>query len=294
MADDAQVRAWAVERGIPVSAKGRVGQTVREAYSAAHNGDAAPGAQADYPPGMSEQDFTLDGADEPADGSDDGWGDTGETPPKRVRPKATSRWTFRKPSGPSRRGKSSAARKRAAPRVSTADLIGSAWRILAKMAAPMPPVYRTLRLQSVVAGPVLDDVVKGTFLDPFLQPLARMSQVSQQVAALTLPELGMGAAMIHASQCAKAGTDPNPVIMQACEEITRHGLIALVKIGGDAAARQFELEKADEEQYGPLVDMMLAYIMAEPADPHTEELAFATMAARFAGQPEPEPEQAAA
>jgi hypothetical protein len=157
----------------------------------------------------------------------------------------------------------------------------------------MPPVYRTLRLQSVVAGPVLDDVVKGTLVDPFLQPLARMSQVGQQVAALMLPEAGIGAAMIHAAQCAKAGTEPNPVFMQACEEITRHGLIALVKIGGPAAARQFEQERADEQEYGPLVDMMLAYIMAEPADAQTEDMAFATMAARFAGQPEPDPEPAA-
>jgi hypothetical protein len=211
-----------------------------------------------------------------------------EVPPQPVAaPKATSRMTPSRFSGAFRRGKTSGKRrtKPKHPRVSTADLIGSGWRIVAKVAQPLPPMYRTLRLQSVIAGPLIDDAVKGTMVDPILQPLARLSRAGETVSALVAPNLAIGAMAYHLHQ---TSGEPNPVVMQACQEMLRYGLMAMMRVGGDAFAAQLAKDKADEEQYGTSVDELMAMILADLADPATEEANIAAMAARFAGQPEPE------
>ena len=279
MASDAEIRSWARQQGIEVSAKGRVGPGAREAYSAAHNGQPP----ADYPPGMTDDDFDVAEADTPDDA------DFEETPPRPVAtPKVTSRTTAARLSQRFKRGKPTGKPKAKAkrPRVSTAELIGSGWRIAAKIAQPLPPMYRTLRLQSVIAGPLLDDAVKGTMVDPILQPLARLTRAGETVSALVAPNLAIGAMAYHLKQ---TEGDPNPVVMQVCQEMLRHGLIAMMRVGGDAFAAQLAKDRDDEERYGGDVEMIMAFILAEPADPATEEANMAAMAARFAGQPEPEP-----
>ena len=176
------------------------------------------------------------------------------------------------------------------PRVSTADLIGSAWRIGAKLAQPIPPMYRTLRLQSVIAGPLYDDAVKGTMVDPFLQPLARLTRAGETVSALAAPDVAIGIMVWESQRAAKEGRDPNPVVMQGAAELLRHGLLAMMRVGGDAFAAQLAAEQADEERFGGSVDAIMAWIMAPPADPATEEANIARMAATFAGEPVPEPD----
>jgi len=279
-ASDSEIRAWARERDMPVNTKGAVSKAVREAYSAAHNGGPVPGP--DYPEGMTDADFDLAEAVIPDD-------DMAEVPPLPVAaPKATSRMTPSKLSARFRRGRPSGKRKTKPkhPRVSTADLIGSGWRIAAKVAQPLPPMYRTLRLQSVIAGPLIDDAVKGTMVDPILQPLARLSRAGETVSALVAPNLAIGAMAYHLHQ---TSGEPNPVVMQACQEMLRYGLMAMMRVGGDAFAQQLAKDRADEQQYGTSVDELMAMILADLADPATEEANIAAMAARFAGQPEPEP-----
>lgn len=285
MASDAQIRAWAKEAGQPHNDRGKVSQSLSDAYDAAHNGHT-PGP--DYPPGMTDADFdlaeaTLDDLDEMAEMAED-------TPAPVRRPKAaTSRSTRENLSARLRRGTRSGKPKPKQgkrPRVSTSDLIGSAWRIAAKVAQPLPPLYRVLRLQSVIAGPLLDDAVKGTMLDPFLQPLARLGQAGGTLAALLAPNMAIGAMALHLQQ---TGGQPNPVVMQTCQEMLRYGLMQMMHVGGDAFAAQLAKDQRDEEQYGASVDLILAFILADPADAATEEANIARMAARFAGQPEPEP-----
>lgn len=282
MASDREIRDWARKNGITVSSKGRVGPAAREAYSAAHNGQPERGP--DYPDDMTDADFDLAEAQLPDDLPDD----MIEAAPRPPAPKAGSSPIPSRLSGAFRRGKTSAskskAKAKAKPRVSTADLIGSAWRIAAKVAQPLPPMYRTLRLQSVIAGPLLDDAVKGTVVDPFLQPLARLSRAGETVSALVAPNLAIGAMAYHLQQ---TNGEPNPVVMQACQEMLRHGLMAMMRVGGDAFAAQLAKDQADEERFGGDIDMIMGWILAEPADPATEEANIASMAARFAGQPEP-------
>jgi hypothetical protein len=283
-ASASDVRAWARANGIEVNDKGAISGAVSEAYRAAHNGQ--PEGSPDYPPGMDDSDFDLAEAELPDD-----LDDTAEVAPRRVAsPKrGSSPTTLPKLSDRFRRGKSAARPKGKAkpkrPRTSTAELIGSAWRIAAKVAQPLPPMYRTLRLQSVIAGPLLDDAVKGTMVDPILQPLARMSQAGQTVSALVAPNLAIGAMAYHLHQ---TNGEPNPVVMQACQEMLRHGLMAMMRVGGEAFAAELAREQADEERFGGSIDQIMAYILADAADPAEEEANIAAMAARFAGQPEPE------
>ena len=288
-ADDATIRAWAQDNGVQVSSKGRVAQATRDAYTAAHNGgDAGPGP--DYPPGMTDADFDTATADEPDEFPD-------EVAPRPVGPKASPVTIPRSLRNRLKRGTSSGKRKTKPkqPRVSTADLIGSAWRIGAKLAQPIPPMYRTLRLQSVIAGPLCDDAVKGTVIDPFLQPLARLTRAGETVSALVAPNVAIGIMAWHAQHAAAQGQEPNPVVMQASAEMLRHGLLAMMRVGGDAFAAQLAAEQADEERFGGSVDAIMAWIMAPPADPATEEANIARMASMFAGEepaPQPEPEAA--
>lgn len=280
MASDAQIRAWAKETGQPHNDRGKVSQALSDAYDAAHNGHT-PGP--DYPPGMTDDDFDLAEATVPDE-------DMAEDPPAPVRrPKATSRTTRENLTARLRPGSRSGKPKPKQgkrPRVSTSDLIGSAWRVAAKIAQPLPPLYRTLRLQSVIAGPLLDDAVKGTMLDPFLQPLARLGQAGGTLSALLAPNLAIGAMAMHLAQ---TGGEPNPVVMQMCQEMLRHGLTQMMRVGGDAFAAQLARDQADEAKYGGTVDSLLAFILADPAAPDVEEENIARAARVFAGQPEPEP-----
>jgi hypothetical protein len=289
-ASDSEVRAWARETGWAapggrgVSSKGNVGQAAREAYSAAHNGGAPAGP--DYPPGMTDTDFSTAEAEVPDDMAEARPGPVA-APKAGARSAAASLRTRFKRGSPSGRKKP----RPKHPRISTAELIGSAWRIAAKMAQPLPPMYRTLRLQSVIAGPLLDDAVKGTLADTVLQPLARLSRAGETMSALVAPNLAIGAMAYHLNQ---TEGQPSPVIMQACQEMLRHGLMAMMRVGGEAFAEQLAKDKDDEERFGGDIDTIMAFILADPADPAAEEAGIAAMAARFAGQPLPEPEQAAA
>jgi hypothetical protein len=280
-ASDSEIRAWGRAEGLTVNTKGAISNALRDQYNAAHNGQPQPAP--DYPPGMDDSDFDTAEAVIPDD-------DMTEAVPARVAaPKrAGSRATPTKLSDRFRRGKTSGKPKAKPkrPRTSTAELIGSAWRIAAKIAQPLPPLYRTLRLQSVIAGPLLDDAVKGTLLDPILQPLARLSEAGQTVSALVAPNLAIGAMAWHLHQ---TEGNPNPVVMQACQEMLRHGLMAMMRVGGEAFAAELAREQADEERFGGSIDQIMAYILADAAEPDVEEANIARMAARFAGQPDPEP-----
>jgi hypothetical protein len=288
-ASDSEVRAWARETGWAgangrgVSERGNLPQAAREAYSAAHNGGPRPGPA--YPPGMTDADFETAEASGPAAPED-----MDEVIPRAVSPKPSPRMTAKNLAGRFRPGTGKGKPKPRArprhPRISTAELIGSAWRIAAKVAQPLPPMYRTLRLQSVIAGPLLDDAVKGTMVDPVLQPLARLSRAGETVSALIAPNLAIGAMAYHLHQ---TSGEPNPIVMQACQEMLRHGLMAMMRVGGDAFAEQMAKDREDEERFGGDIDTIMMFILADLADPATEEENITRMAAAFAGQPDPEP-----
>ena len=159
MTTQAEVRAWMRESGEDVGTRGTVAQSDIDRYEAAH----APGP--DYPPGMNDDDFTISEPGPPP-------ADAAEKKPRNI---ATAKPAERFSSW--RKAKAKAKPKgKAKPRVPVDDLIAGLWRGLAGFARPLPATSRLLKIQAPVAGVILEDVVKGTVVDKWMQPLARTTK----------------------------------------------------------------------------------------------------------------------
>ncbi len=169
-------------------------------------------------------------------------------------------------------------KKTARSRLPVDDVIASAWRIAARIAQPFPPLYRTLRIQSPVAGRLLEDAVRGTVVDRLLQPLAQVSQVGETLAALLVTPIAVMA-------LSTAQVQGNPVMMQAAIEAARHGLMAMMRVGGPKFAEQLAREREDEARYGADVDTLLELILSAPLpDPDAEEAKIADMVSKLSGE----------
>lgn len=259
MATASEVREWARAHDYDVSVKGAIPATIQAAYDAAHpsgNGTAAA-AGPDYP----DDDFESAFADEP---------EFAETAPKPL-PKARGK------SSPSGRGlfgrtKTGGAKPKAkVKRVSTEDLLGSVWRGLAKMATPLPPLHRTLRVQAPVAGLLLEDAVKDTVVDPWLQPIARWAQGGKVVSALLGPPVLVTAISLHLQQSAAAEREPNPLFMSVSTEALRGSLMTWMEVAGPKFEVALQREKDFTEKYGQSVDDFIQMLFAAPADSAAED-----------------------
>ena len=272
MASATQVRHHAVGEG-RATKRGKLSNAVIDDWNAAHpddpyepdpprdGGGFTGNAEPDFP-----EDPDFDGLFPDADlGAGDGLGDTGETPPRR--PRSTSK---AKPGGfrnPFNRGKGKKPAGKKPPRVSTSDLLGAVWRGGAKLLAPLPPLQRTLRMQAPVAGDLLDDVIKGTIVDPLLQPLARLADQGKTVQALVGPPFFVTAIMLHQQQRASMDPpqEPSPLVMAVAVEGLRSSLMAWMDVAGPKFDAAMEREALFEAKYGQRVDDMIALIFMAPA-----------------------------
>jgi hypothetical protein len=266
-----EVRDWARAEGHQPPAKGRIPRDLADAYNLDHPDDPyqaggpVNGAAPDYP----DDDFESAFADPPPGGRADP-GDTGESRPRQ--PPRTGARAKGKPGGGWKLfgGKGKSGGKKA-PRVSTEDLCGAAWRGLAGMARPLPPLYRTLRVQAPVAGVLLEDAVQGTVIDPLLQPLARLAGAGKAIHALVGPPVYVTAISVHAGQMEALGRPANPFFMSIAKEGLRSSLMAWMDVAGPKFKEAMKREKQFEEEYGESVDDMIAWLFSMPADNDTEE-----------------------
>ena len=263
MANANEIREWAASEGMTVGAKGRIPAVLKDAYDAAHPGSNGAVSAPDYP----DDDFEsfFGGPESNAEPLDTPPlpDDTGETKPSR--PRASSKAKTARPSWMPG-GKSKPKRKPTQPRVSTEGILGGIWRGGAKLLTPLPPLQRTLRMQAPVAGMLLDDVVKGTFVDPLLQPLARIAARGKEVQALVGPPAFVSAIMAH--QVQRASMDPpqqpNPLFMAIATEGLRNSLMAWMDVSGPKFEEAMRHEQEFEAKYGSSVDDMIALIFAQP------------------------------
>jgi len=268
------IREWANANGYTIGPRGRIPATIQQAYDAAHqSGNGSAGSTGpDYPDDDFDSAFPppetpYDGPGEPG-----GTDDTGETRPRRPRAgKKASRPSWLPGTG----GKKKPGRKQ--PRVSTEELLGSVWRGAAKLASPLPPLQRTLRLQAPVAGLLLEDAVKGTAVDTVLQPLARIASQGKTVQALVGPPAFVTAIMVH--QIQRAGMtppqEPHPMFMALATEGLRSSLMAWMDIAGPKFDVAMQREREFEEKYGQSVDDTIALIFGAPVDPNNMEAVMA-------------------
>lgn len=260
-----EIRAWARQKGIDVPPRGNIPNSVRADYDAEHPN---PNGSADTPrPDYPDDDFETLFVDPP---EDEAFDESAMAEEKPRRPKASRAATGTKKSGGLRglfgsRTTTSKAKKKA--RVSTEDLLGSLWRGAAKLAAPLPPLQRTLRIQAPVAGMLLEDAVKDTAADAFLQPLARLAGQGKVVSALVGPPVIVTALMMHVQQRAAAGQDPSPMVLSVGTEALRSSLMTWCEITEGKIQVALQREKEVEERFGQSVDELIAFLLAPPVDP---------------------------
>src|SRR5271163_2005526 len=219
-----------------VNARGNIDGDVRAAYDLAHPGTngSADTSHPDYPDDDFDSAFGEPPADEVFDESvmaeskpRNPKGSRSRTPTSTSRPSG-SWWSRRTSKG----SKPSGGKKK--PRISTEDILGGLWRGMAKLAAPLPPLQRTLRIQAPVAGLLLEDAVKDTVADTVLQPLARLAGQGKVVSALLGPPVIVTALMVHVQQRAQMQPprEPNPFFVSAGTEALRSSLMTWMEVAG--------------------------------------------------------------
>jgi hypothetical protein len=269
MATPTEVREWAVAEGNATS-RGKLRAGVIEQWDAEHPDNP-------YQPGPPRDGFTGNAPDYPDADFDANFpdpeplGDTGETPPRRPGSRARVGKTQSGVSNFFNRGKGKAkpgAKKK--PRVTTEDLLGSLWRGAAKLATPLPPLQRTLRVQAPVAGVLLEDAVRGTALDIVLQPFARFAGQGKTISAIAGPPILVTALTMHLQIREAAGQPPNPFFMTAGVEALRASLMTWMDIAGPKFAEAMLREKEFEDKYGQDVDTMISWLLSPPVDPRNE------------------------
>lgn len=259
MPTSAEIRSWAnTDGGYDIGIKGNIPAHIRDAYDAAHSGDGgdAPSPAADYPD--PDPDFETAFADEPPE----------ETPPRKP-PKASGRGSgSRAKTG--RTGwfgkRTSGTGKPKRKRIPVDDLISSAWGVLARLARPLPPLQRTLRVQAPVAGLLLEDAVKDTATDTFLQPLARFAAQGKTVTALLGPPVIVTAISAHIAQAEASDSQPNPVFMSIAAEALRGSLMTWMDVAGPKFEQALAHEREFEEKYGQPVDEFMQWLFSPPAN----------------------------
>jgi len=231
----AEVRAWMRESGEEVGARGTISQSDRDRYEAAH----APGP--DYPQGMTDADFdTSEPGPPPAD-------EIEKKPRNIATPKPAERFSsWRKAKAKSKpKGK-------AKPRVPVDDLIAGVWRGLAGFARPLPATSRLLKIQAPVAGVILEDTVRGTVVDKWMQPLARTTKGAEAMFALLGPPIMVTAIQLQ--------PDSAPFILP----VLRESMLTWCKVAGPRMAAAMKREIEFEAEFGSSVDELLAFLFADP------------------------------
>lgn len=275
------IRVWARTEGYDVPARGNIPTEIRTAYDTAHpgpNGSAGTSGP-DYP----DDDFETAFIDPPDDEVFDESAMAEEKPRRPKSSGSTARGQGR--GGPGARSFFSRGKKpgqktaKKKPRVSTEDLLGSLWRGMAKLATPLPPLQRTLRIQAPVAGLLLEDAVKDTAADVLLQPLARFAGQGKVVSALVGPPVIVTALMLHGQQrmAMDPPQDPHRLFVSVGIEALRSSLMTWMEVAGPKFEIAMQREMEFEAKYGQSVDQLIAFLLGPPpesaADVEAEEQA---------------------
>jgi hypothetical protein len=282
MATAATVRAWRAENGHP-QVKGKLPRSITDEWDLAHPDDPYESTPAGRGPGLIS-DAEMDDLFPDVDAVPEELAETRPRPVSKARKTTGTGTGFHFPfiSKPPDGGK-----KKKVPRVSTESLLGSVWRGAAKLATPLPPLHRTLRVQAPVAGLLLEDAVKGTMADTILQPLARMAETGKAVSALLGPPLFVTAITVHASQRAAQELPPNPVFMAIATEGLRSSLMTWMDVAGPKFVEAVRREREFEEKYGSDVDEFMNWLFAPPPATEAEHQAEEAMFRHAMGVPEP-------
>lgn len=183
-----------------------------------------------------------------------------EMRPRRPRrPRSSLRDRFTSSSARPKRSR----RKPARPireRIPVTKLAGSVWKGGARLAAYVSvPVSRTLELEAGLAGQVLEDTVRGTFVDRFLQPLAHGQEKARGLSAIFAPPALVLA--IEASQ--GLPDDKRQMRLAVLLPLLEQSLIVQAKVTGERASVLQE-EAEEDQKYRDMAQAQIAMIFAPP------------------------------
>jgi hypothetical protein len=241
MATPAEIRARLRAAGRDVPARGRISGDMMADYEAVTAGDP-PALPPEHP--EAPEVAPRVGRERKA---------PGKGLAERIRPGGRSR------AGAKGRGKA----KPKHERVSLSRLIEGGWGVLARLTHPLSePLSRCLEMQSPVAGMVLEDAVKGTFVDSALQPFARAEKRAKAMAALVIPPM-----CVAAAEAAQGLPDEQRAIRLAIiEPILLESLTWWAEVAGDKLEERMERER----ELGPARDLairMFQQIFGMPPEP---------------------------
>lgn len=285
MASTTDVRAWLVDNGHEIKGHGRIPGELQAKYDEAHgagspgDGPHAGSVPDDYGGGVTAADFPPAPDDEPAAAVSDA-----ETRPRRVRAERAGPLALLRRGARTKTGQPKP--KRAAAkhaRVSLASLVEDAWSQLAWAAAPLPPMQKLLYAQAPFAGIALEDAVRGTAADRWLQPVARAAEKGKAIGGLMMPPMALMAVLATAPQPQQIDTPEGPQLAWPEPSIQHKGALLsfrwslmLMAEAGALRLDEYAAKAAANEERGRQADEFMAWILgvdvpAEAPAPAEEE-----------------------
>ena len=286
------VRDWARERGIDISARGRISDDIKARYDAEHAPPPEPaenpdtGGGDDYDSGVTSADFpppVLVPEPEP------------EAAGKEVRPRKITgppgRSLRDRLTGKTKTGK--AAPKKKIPRVSIAGLIEDAWSQMAWAASPIPPMQRLLYAQAPFAGIALEGALAGTMVDRALQPIARAEDKAKAVGGLVMPPVALMAVLASAPVPRQLDSGewmlPEPAVQYKGALLTLRWSLMLMAEAGSRHLGEYAAKAEATAERGRQADEFMAWILGRELPPEAaapvreEEEAISRAQAMFRG-----------
>ena len=259
--DAAEARRILAAHGEDVSDRGRIGADamIRAQHYADQDGGAGEPPADDYDQGVTAADFPPD----------DGPGPVIEAPPQRPkkapRPKLAERIKKARARGQGRPRKPA----KKFPRVPLDRFAGHVWDGLGRVVTPISlPAGRCMSYQSPFFGLVMEDTLRGTFIDRALQPVVRAEEKGRKIAAVVAPPV-----LCIARQAAMAYPEPQQSIRLALIDPL---LLESLMLMDDVSMEYAEQAAIREQELGPKIDKaraIMEMMFAPPPGASAENMA---------------------
>lgn len=260
MASVTEMRDWLRGQGEDVPVRGKLSADWIDRYEQAHGDLPLPDAD----------DFPDPGDDDDAIGADDLPPMADEVRPSRPRTRARpaerasaagDRLLGRILGGPGKAPAKPKAKGKAKPRVSLESFISRSYEAAGRVLAPLSPAAAAcIGIQAPMAGVILEDKLRNTVADRFLQPVARAEDLMNATFALVAPPIAcMGIEMTYMQEQTPQVMFRRGVLVQVLREGLRTGLEVSEKYGEQIAEAAAKRARYDGE-----VDRLIAMIFPPP------------------------------
>jgi hypothetical protein len=288
----AEKRAWLRDNTVEeIPSRGRLRPDLEALYDRAHPADTIGDIPDDDP------DWDLDGDGDMA-GADDLEPSVPMQPERPPRTARTARAATRATSRTTRTDRwvgkllgdgkatpkgSGVKGKKAPPRVPVEKFTTRMYTSLGRMVSSIAPATgNCLQAQAAMAGVILEDTVRGTFVDKILQPAARAEDKLDKISALVLPPVVVFAMeQNHAAVAAGARTPAQGMMRETfLMPILREGLRVGMEVSeayADQIKARLERNVAQESEIDKLIAVIFGQVTATAEDVPEPQMAGAAV-----------------